>query len=50
MKNKPEIVVQKRQPPQPQEPVVEERCSCGKRARYKCSKESRLGGGKMCFK
>lgn len=50
MKPKPEIVVQKRQPPQDPVPVVEARCSCGKRALHKCSKESLLGGGKMCFK
>lgn len=27
-----------------------ERCSCGARYKYKCSKESKSGGGKMCVK
>ena len=30
--------------------IPEERCSCNARLKYKCCKESVLGGGKMCVR
>jgi len=30
--------------------IPEERCSCNARLKHKCSKESTVGGGKMCLK
>lgn len=36
--------------PQVKQPKQEEKCSCGKRDRYKCANESDNGYGKMCLK
>lgn len=36
--------------PEVKPPKEEEKCSCGKRERYKCANESDNGYGKMCLK
>lgn len=62
MKNKPQIVVQKRRDTTEyllsseanakrlMESIEQYKCSCGAREVHKCSKENGLVTGKMCFK